>query len=129
MVKFLIILFIIKLFTRINVFKYVTKKHRQNIVKSLEQIKRNYSKVNENMSFIKICKKNTYCQNLLWSGSQLEMAVWNLKKKLVASLFLNSFKTEVPIIQKPVCWFGPYTIATLVMKELIMEAELQQKLE
>ena len=75
MVKFLIILFIIKLFTRINVFKYVTKKHRQNIVKSLEQIKRNYSKVNENMSFIKICKKNTYCQNLLWSGSQLEMAV------------------------------------------------------
>ena len=59
MMKLLIILFLIQFFTWINVFKYVTKKRRQSnkTYKKLEQVKWHYWKVNENISFIKSCKK------------------------------------------------------------------------
>ena len=57
--KLTIILFIIKLFARIIVFKYATKKDGQivKIIRSLEQVKWHYSKGNEDIRFIKTCKK------------------------------------------------------------------------
>ena len=58
--KLVVILFIMKLIAQINIFKYVRQKHGQSavkIVRTLEQVKRCYAKVNEDINFIKIYKK------------------------------------------------------------------------
>ena len=79
MMKLLVILFIMKLIAQINIFKYVRQKHGESavkIVRTLEQVKRRYAKVNEDIKFIKICKKKRiYSQSLLKSDSQSEVAV------------------------------------------------------
>ena len=79
MIKLLVILFIMKLIAQINIFKYVRQKHGESavkIVRTLEQVKRRYAKVNEDIKFIKICKKKRiYSQSLLKSDSQSEVAV------------------------------------------------------
>ena len=59
MMKLLVIVFRMKLIAQINIFKYVRQKHGQcavKIVSTLEQVKRRYAKVNEDIKFIKICK-------------------------------------------------------------------------
>ena len=58
--KLQVILFIMNLIAQTNIFKYVRQKHGQSAVKNvrtLEQLKRRYSKVNEDIKLIKICKK------------------------------------------------------------------------
>ena len=45
------------------------------IVRTLEQVKRRYAKVNEDIKFIKICKKEDLLPNFAKSGSQSEVAV------------------------------------------------------
>ena len=58
--KLLVIPFIMKLIAQINIFKYVKQKHGQSgvrIVGALEQVKWHCPKVNEDIRFIKICKK------------------------------------------------------------------------
>ena len=52
MMKLLVIVFIMKLIAQIDIFKYVRQKHGQSAVKivsTLEQVKRRYAKVNENL--------------------------------------------------------------------------------
>ena len=54
MFKLVVILFLIKLFTRKNIFKYIKKKHLQDmvtIVRSFEQLKTKYIKTNGEMSY------------------------------------------------------------------------------
>ena len=72
MMKLLVILFIMTLIAKMNIFKYVGQKHWQSavkIVRTLEQVKRRYGKVNEDIKFIKICKKEDLLPNLLKSKS------------------------------------------------------------
>ena len=62
MFKLLVILFIIKLYVHNNIFKYIKKKHGQNIitvVRSYESFKTKYMKVQVNINFIKSCKKES----------------------------------------------------------------------
>ena len=54
------------------------------IIRSLEQIKWHYWKVNEDISFIKSCKKRILIAKNCYSQAvcQLEMEEWNLKGKI-----------------------------------------------
>ena len=77
MMKLLVILF--TMIDQINILKYVRQKHGQSavkIVRTLEQVKRRYVKVNKDIRFLKICqKKRIYYQSLLKFDSQSEVAV------------------------------------------------------
>ena len=77
MMKLLVILF--TMIDQINIFKYVRQKHGQSavkIVRTLEQVKRRYVKVNKDIRFLKICqKKRIYYQSLLKFDPQSEVAV------------------------------------------------------
>ena len=67
-----------KLIAQINIFKYVRQKHEQSAVKTvrtLEQVKRRYVQVNEDIKSIKISKKRIYYQSLLKSDFPSEMVV------------------------------------------------------
>ena len=60
MYKLLSILFVIKLYANNSVFKYIERKHGQDIitvVKSYETLKTKYMKVQSDIKFIKPCKK------------------------------------------------------------------------
>ena len=66
MMKLLVILSIMKLIAQINIFDYVKLKHVQSavkVVRLLKQVKRRYAKVNEDIKFIKICKKEDLLPN------------------------------------------------------------------
>ena len=59
MLKLLVILFIIKLYSRNNVFKHIKKKRGQEmirIVRLFENLKAKYVKVAADIEFIKSCK-------------------------------------------------------------------------
>ena len=56
----LILLFIIKLYVRINVFTFIKKRDGQNIIKAacnFEKVKTKGMKVDQDIKFIKSCKK------------------------------------------------------------------------
>ena len=60
MYKLVVILFVIKLYARKNVFKYINKKHKQDmimLVKSYEPLEIKYMIVESGIKFIKSCKK------------------------------------------------------------------------
>ena len=58
MLKLLVILFIIKLYARINIYKHIGKKHGQDIkiVRLYEKLKSKYAKLKVDIDFIKGCK-------------------------------------------------------------------------
>ena len=59
MFKLLVLLFIIKLCARINVFKFIKKKHGQDVitaVRNYEKVKTKCMKVDQGIKFIKTCK-------------------------------------------------------------------------
>ena len=81
MMKLLVILFIMKLIAQINIFKYVRQKHGQSavkIVRTLEQVKRRYIKVNEDIKFIKTCKK----EDLLPQFAKIRLSIRSGSMKL-----------------------------------------------
>ena len=59
MIKLLVILFLIKLFARKDIFQHIKKKHGQDmatIVRSFEQLKTKYMNIVVDIKFIKSCK-------------------------------------------------------------------------
>ena len=60
LISFWLCLFIIKLYSRNDIFKHIRKKHGKgiyNIIRSFETLKIKYQKVILNLKFIKTCKK------------------------------------------------------------------------
>ena len=60
MFKLLLLLFVIKLYARNDIFKYVKKKHGQDVIttiRSLEKTQRKFMKVSVDIKYIKTCKK------------------------------------------------------------------------
>ena len=58
--SFWLLLFVIKLYSHINIFKVIKKKHRKDIytlVKSFEKIKTKYMKTILDIKFLKKCKQ------------------------------------------------------------------------
>ena len=81
MMKLPFILFIMKLIAQINIFKYVRQKHGQSAVKTvrtLEQVKRRYVKVNEDIKSIKISKK----EDLLLKFAKIRLSIRSGSMKL-----------------------------------------------
>ena len=65
----------------INAFKNIEKKHGQFIlrnVKSLEHVKKKYSKVNQDINFIKACRR----ENLTPAFTKVKMAIKIINSKL-----------------------------------------------
>ena len=59
MFKLLVILFIIKMYARNNIFKRIKKNHRQDMIslpRLCEQLKTKYMKATADILFIKTCK-------------------------------------------------------------------------
>ena len=60
MSKLLMILFIIKIYARNDIFKRIKKKHGQDVItviRSLEKLQTKYGKVVADTKYIKTCKK------------------------------------------------------------------------
>ena len=67
MFKLLVILYIIKLYARDNIFKRVQKKHGQDIIstaRTYEQLKTKYMKTLADIKFIKRCKVENFNTNI-----------------------------------------------------------------
>ena len=83
-----------KLIALINIFKYVRQKHVQSavkIVRTLEQVKRRYAKVNEDIKFIKICKK----EDLLPKFAKIQLSVRSGSMKLKRKIARLITKVEL----------------------------------
>ena len=81
MYKLLVIRFVNKLYARNSVFKYIKKKHGQDIittVRSYESFKTKYMKVQSDMKFIKSCKK----ESLIPTFAKVNLSIKNVYRKL-----------------------------------------------
>ena len=90
--KFLVILYLIKLIVRLNIFKHIEKKHVQStlgIVRSLEKVKRKWFKIRQDINFIKICKK----EDLIPTFAKEKLAIKsgnNRVKQKIAIVIMNA---------------------------------------
>ena len=73
MFKLLVILFTIKLYARNDIFKYIKKKHEQDIItviRSLEKLQTKFMKVSADIRYMKTCKKErlipTFARVKVW---------------------------------------------------------------
>ena len=88
----LVILFVIKLYARNDIFKSIKKKHGQsvlNVVRKLEDVKTKINKLQEDIKFIKPCKR----ENLIPTFANVKLAIktGNAKlKKKIAHLILET---------------------------------------
>ena len=60
MFKLLVILYIIKLYAQINIYKHIKKKHGQDVFRNVrlcEKLKTKYMKINADIKYIKSCRK------------------------------------------------------------------------
>ena len=92
--KFLVILIIIKIFAQINIFKHIGEKNGQYIlrnVRSLEHIKKKYSKVNQDIRFIKTCRR----ENLIPTFAKVKIAFKINNSKLKQKLARIKLDTKL----------------------------------
>ena len=87
----LILLFAIKLLSRLSIFKYIEKKHGRLVlenVRSLEKAKRKWFKISKDINFIKTCK----IENLLPTFAKVKLAIKSGNKKIqqkIARIIMN----------------------------------------
>ena len=81
------ILFIIKLYARNNIFKHIKKKHGHDLIKvvrDFEQKKTKFKKLVADIAFIKLYKNNNLFQHSLKLMNLYEMAHTSLRQKFLA---------------------------------------------
>ena len=81
MSNFLVILFGIKLYARINIFRLIRGKHRQEVLKhvrSLEENKSSLMKIEADISFIKGCK----VEQLIPTFAKVKLSIKSANKKI-----------------------------------------------
>ena len=92
MFKLLVLLFVIKLYAHNNIFKRIKKKHGQDIlyiVRSLENLKTKYMKVQADIKLIKSCKQ----ENLIPTFANIKLSLKfnnNKLKKRVARIVMET---------------------------------------
>ena len=94
MLKLLVILFIIKLYARNNVFKHIKKKHGQDIiriVRSLKNLKTKYVKVVADIKFIKSCKN----ENIIPTFAKVNLSLKHGNYKLQLRIARIAMETEL----------------------------------
>ena len=88
MFKLLVLLFIIKLYARNNIFKRIKKKRGKDIlsqVRSLENLKTRYMKVQTDIKFIKVCKQ----ENLILTFANVKLSLRHNNNKLKETYYQN----------------------------------------
>ena len=94
MLKLLVILFIIKLYARINIYKHIGKKHGQVIIKIVrlyEKLKSKYGKLKGDIDFIKGCKGEA----IILTFAKVNLSVKSVKKKLKKEITKLVMDTEL----------------------------------
>jgi len=89
-----VILFVIKLYARINIFKYIKKKHGQDIfkkVKLLEDLKTKVGKIQQDIEYVKTCKK----EHLIPTFAKINVAIRNAPYKLKRKIACLIMETEI----------------------------------
>lgn len=92
--KLLVILFIIKTYASLDIFKYIEKKHGQEIrqkIKTLEKLLIKATKVQCDIDFIKSCKK----ENLIPNFSEVKIAIKSANNKLQLRIARMILETEL----------------------------------
>ena len=85
MFSLLVILFIIKLYDRMNTFKYINKKHGQNvmkIVRTYESLKIKLMEVEAVIQFIKSCKKDKLIPTFAKLKLAIKSSTWKLHLRI-----------------------------------------------
>ena len=85
MTKLLVILFIIKLYARNNIFKRIKKKHGHeliNVVRDFEQKKIKFEKLVANITFIKLRKKEQLFPTLAKVNVSIRNGTHKLKRTI-----------------------------------------------
>ena len=86
MSKLLVILYIIKQYAQINIYKNIKKKHGQDIIRNArlyEKLKTKYMKINGDIKYIKSCKKEELTPRFAKVNLALKSGTVRLKKKIV----------------------------------------------
>ena len=81
MSKLFVILFVIELYTRINIFRLIRGKHGQEVLKhirSLEENKSSLMKIEADISFIKACK----AEQLIPTFAKVKLSIKSANRKL-----------------------------------------------
>ena len=89
----LILLFAIKLLSRLSIFKYIEKKHGRLVlenVRSLEKAKRKWFKISKDINFIKTCK----IENLLPTFAKVKLVIKSGNKKIQRKITRIIMNTE-----------------------------------
>ena len=80
-ISFWLCLFIIKLYSQKNIFKYIKKKHGKdiyNIIRSFENLKTKYEKTKLDIQYIKLCKQ----ERLLPTFATIKLSIQTKNNKL-----------------------------------------------
>ena len=94
MFKLLVLLFVIKLYAHNNIFKRIKKKHGQDIlsiVRSLENLKTKYIKVQADIKLIKSCKQ----ENLIPTFANIKLSLKYNNNKLKKRIARIVMETEI----------------------------------
>ena len=86
MFKLLVILYIIKRYAQINIYKHIKKKHGQDVIRNVhlyEKLKTKYMKINADIKYIKSCKKEELTPRFAKVNLALKSGTVRLKKKIV----------------------------------------------
>ena len=85
MIKFLVILFIIKLHARKYIFKHIKKKHGQDLIKvvrDFEQKKTKFEKLDADIVYVKLCKKEQLIPIFAKVNASIRKGTYKLKRKI-----------------------------------------------
>ena len=94
MFQLLVLLFIIKLYARSNIFKYVKKKHGQDtliVTRTLEDLKTRLMKTEADIHFIKTCKR----ENIIPTCAKVKLSIKHGNKKLHSKIARLVMETEL----------------------------------
>ena len=106
MFKLLVILYIIKLCTLINIYKHIKKKHGQDIIRNVrlsEILKIKYMKIDADIKYIKTCKKEELTSCFPKVNLALKSGTTRIKKniaKLVTEAELQNKHIERKMTKK-----------------------------
>ena len=85
MIKLLVILFIIKLYARKNIFKHIKKKHGPDLIKvvrDFEQKKTKFEKMDADIAFIKLCHKEQLIPQFAKVNVSTRNGTYKLRRKI-----------------------------------------------
>ena len=103
MFKLLFILFVIKLYARINIYKFIQQKHGQDIIKKVrhyEKLKTKLTKLKTKVVYIKSCKKEDLIPTFAKVSLSKKSGGYKLKKKVAKLLMVTELKDKHYQIRK-----------------------------